>query len=449
MISRIAYKQLLAWKKLARPKPLIIRGARQTGKTFLLREAGKKFDIFIELNFEKNAQLKEIFTKDFSAERIIRDIHLYVGQKVVIGKTLLFLDEIQEAPEAIKALRYFYEDLPGLHVVAAGSLLDFTLEMIGVPVGRVDFLYLYPVSFLEFLNASGNAMLADEILQHQIDIPLNNAVHEKLLDLLTIYLAVGGMPEATQCWLDTHDLVACNNTCHSLIAAYRQDFQKYARKFQIKYIDLLFNRIPLFQGKQFKYSNISQEYRKRELMPCLELLAKAQIISLVTHSAGNGVPLGAEIKPDKFKIVFLDVALSQVVLGLNTKDWLLKREQSFVNNGALVEAFVGQELLAYSNNNIKANLYYWQRETRGSEAEVDYLIEKGQRVIPVEVKSGIKGGAKSMKMFLESKTNSPYGIKFSSQNYAAPQSQSATSQTKSVYSYPLYAIAKIMKSDLF
>lgn len=451
MISRLAFQQLLAWKKLTHPKPLIIRGARQTGKTFLLREFGGEFANFIEFNFEENPKLKEIFENDFSAERIVQDIKLYTDQEIIAGKTLLFLDEVQEAPNAIKALRYFYENLPGLHVVAAGSLLDFALENVGAPVGRVDFLYLYPVSFLEFLLASNNINLAHEILLHNPVIPLNNAIHEKLLDLLATYLAVGGMPEAVQCWLDTRDLVLCNKICHSLIAAYRQDFQKYTKKLQIKYVDLLFNRVPLYQGKQFKYSTISQEYRKRELIPCLELLAKAQVINVVTHSSGNGVPLGAEIKPDKFKVIFLDMALSQTVLGLNAKDRLLSARQGFVNNGTLVEAFVGQELLAYSNNSIKANLYYWQRETRGSEAEVDYLIERGQQIIPVEVKSGVKGAGKSIRIFLEEKLSTPHGIKLSIQNYAAPpQISSSPSQvnTKTICPYPLYAIANIMGASI-
>lgn len=432
MVQRSTYKYLLDWKNDAQHKPLIMRGARQTGKTYLVKQLGKEFANFVVINCEASPKVKKIFAKDLSIDRIIRDLELFTGQEITPGKTLLFFDEIQEAPEIIKALRYFYEDIPTLHVIAAGSLLDFALENVGTPVGRVSFLYLYPVSFLEFLGATNNELLAQEILQHQPDEPLSEPVHNKLLDLLTVYFAVGGMPEAVQCWIDTQNLAACNNIHHELINAYRQDFQKYAKKFQIKYINLLFDRIPLFQGKQFKLSSVSQDHRKRELLPCLELLAKAQVIHSVLQSAGNGVPLGAEINPDKFKVIFLDIALTQAALGLQASDWLLNPEETYVNRGAIVEAFIGQELLAYSTPNAEAHLYYWQRETRSSEAEVDYLIEKNSTIIPVEVKSGTTGTLKSLHLFLQSRSNSPYGLRFSTHNY---------SKLDHIYSYPLYAVA--------
>lgn len=437
MIQRSAYKYLLNWKEQQRRKPLIMRGARQTGKTYLVKQLGKTFENFIVLNCEVNNEIKKIFTKDLSITRIVRDLALFTSQEIIAGKTLLFFDEVQETPEIIQALRYFYEEMPDLYVIAAGSLLDFTLENIGVPVGRVSFLYLYPVSFFEFLTATGNSTLAEEILQHQPNEPLSEPIHNKLLDILTIYFAVGGMPEAVQCWIDTQSLAACSNIHHELINAYRQDFQKYAKKFQIKYINLLFDRIPLYQGNQFKFSNISIDYRKRELMPCLELLIKAQVVHLVTHSAGNGVPLGAEIDPDKFKVIFLDIALTQAILGLKSADWLLNPQETYVNRGAIVEAFIGQELLAYSACDMQPNLYYWQRETRNSAAEIDYLIEKNSSVIPVEVKSGSTGRLRSLHLFLQDKIKSPYGLRFYTHNY---------SKIDKIYSYPLYAVTVAMKN---
>lgn len=435
MIKRNIYKYLLAWKEQKKHKPLIMRGARQTGKTYIVEQLGATFTNFVVINCEASGAIKKIFAQDLSAPRIVRDLALFTEQKIIPGKTLLFFDEVQEIPEVLKALRYFYEELPELHVIVAGSLLDFVLENIGVAVGRVSFLYLYPVSFLEFLNMT-HSSLVEEILQHKIDVPLAEPIHNKLLQCLAVYFAVGGMPEALQCWIDTQDLVACNKIHHELINSYRQDFQKYAKKHQIKYIDLLFDRVPLFQGKSFKYSNISQDYRKRELMPALELLAKAQVVSIIKCSAGNGVPLGAEINPDKFKVIFLDVALAQTVLGLNAKEWILNARETLVNQGAIVEAFVGQELLAYSDPNMKANLYYWQREARGSNAEVDYLIEKNG-VIPVEVKSGTTGTLRSLRMFLQNK-NESYGIRFSTHNYSFHER---------IYSYPLYAIAKAVENN--
>jgi len=430
MIKRNIYKHLLAWKEQKKHKPLIMRGARQTGKTYIVKQLGATFTNFVAINCEANGIVKKIFAQDLSIPRIMRDLALFTEQKIIPGKTLLFFDEVQEIPEVLKALRYFYEELPELHVIVAGSLLDFVLENIGIAVGRVSFLYLYPVSFLEFLNMT-HPTLAEEVLRHKVEEPLAEPIHHKLLQYLAIYFAVGGLPEALQYWIDTQDLVACNKIHHELINSYRQDFQKYAKKHQIKYIDLMFDRVPLFHGKTFKYSNISSDYRKRELMPALELLVKAQVISLIKCSAGNGVPLGAEVNLNRFKAIFLDIALAQAVLGLNTKEWILNMQENFINQGAVIEAFVGQELLAYSDPNVKANLYYWQREAHGSNAEIDYMIEK-DKVIPIEVKSGTTGTLRSLHMFLQSK-NAPYGIRFSTHNY---------SHHERIYSYPLYAIAK-------
>jgi len=434
MIKRHAYQYLRDWKEQKPHKPLILRGARQTGKTFLVKDFGKTFTNFVYINCETNDNLKKLFRGELSIKVLVRNLELLTDTKITPNETLLFFDEVQEIPEVIKFLRYFYEELPDLHVITAGSLLDFTLDNIGVPVGRVSFLHLYPISFLEFLDASDHQSLIDEILHHPISQPLNSAIHEKLLNLLNIYLAVGGMPEATQNWLNTYDLPTCSKIHHELANAYRQDFQKYATKFQMKYVNLLFDRIPANLGQQFKYTNVSQEYRKRELMPCLDLLSKAQIITKVIKSAGNGVPLGAEADPDKFKVIFLDVALSQAILGLQAKDWLLFPEETYINRGAIIEAFVGQELRAYSSPHTQSSLYYWQREDRGSSAEVDYLLENGNSVIPIEVKSGTTGTLRSMHYFLQQKIKSPYGVRFSSQNYSI---------VDRIHSYPLYAIAKI------
>jgi predicted AAA+ superfamily ATPase len=431
-MNRFIYNQLKKWTNLEKRKPLLIRGARQIGKTYTVRQLGKTFSNFVEINFELMPETKQVFEQDLSPQRIIRDLSLILGRKIIAGKTLLFFDEIQAAPNAITALRYFYEEMPKLHVIAAGSLLDFALEEVGVPVGRVNFLHMYPMSFIEFLYAVKYDLLAQEILHHQPDTPLAEPIHSKALELLSFYMAVGGMPEAVQCWLDTQDLTACNTIHHQLINTYRQDFQKYAKKFQLKYVELLFDRIPLSLAQPFKYSNISKDYKKRELEPCLILLLKAGIIHQVFHSSGNGIPIGAESNLDKFKIIFVDIALSQAILGLDTKGWILNPKQNFINKGAITESFVGQELLAYSAAYMQQKLYYWQRESRSSNAEIDYLIQQDSHVIPVEIKSGEGRSLKSMKLFLQQKPNSPYGIRFSIHNY---------SKFDAIHSYPLYAVA--------
>lgn len=437
-MKRTVFVELIKWKDNPRRKPLLIRGARQVGKTYIARELGKTFPDFAEINLEFLPEARDVFQRDLDPQRIIRDLSLFTKKKIQPGKTLLFLDEIQEAPKAISALRYFFEMMPELHVVAAGSLLEFELENIGMPVGRVSSLYLYPFSFMEFLASMGRDLLIETLHNHDPSEPVSNVAHNKLLQLMGEYMTIGGMPEAVSCYVETTDLNQCFKIHRSITDTYRQDFKKYARKFQVKYVELLFNSLPALLGKKFKYSNVPGEYRKRELLPALELLVKAGIISRITHSSGQGIPLGATIKPETFKANFLDIALSQAILGVDTGSWILDPESNFVNKGELTEAFVGQEILAYSLPDRKEDLYYWQREARSSNAELDYLIQSGSTIIPVEVKSGPTGTLKSMKLFLKSHRYSSKGIRFSSNNFLS---------INGVHNYPLYAVIKIMPSQ--
>lgn len=423
---------LKEWKDDGHRKPLLIRGARQVGKTYAVRNLGKTFAHFIEINLEALPQVAQIFEKDLQPERIAREISVLMKQSIIPGKTLLFIDEIQAAPKAILALRYFYELMPDLHVIAAGSLLDFAIEEVGLPVGRVQSLYMYPLSFVEFLAAQQEALLLKEIVTHA-DEPMSDIIHEKALSLVGEYLAIGGMPQIVQCWVDTKDPLTCAKMHYALLDAYRQDFGKYARKFQIKYVEMIFNSIPRQIGNKFKYNLIDGEYRKRELSPALDLLVTAGVAHKVFHSSGQGIPLGAHIDPLDYKAIFLDVGLTQAVLDLDLAGWFVHPLTEFVNKGSLVEAFVGQELLVYNDPLIKRNLYYWNRKNRTSVAEVDYLIQK-KNVIPIEVKSGKGTTLKSMHLFLETHAQSPYGIKFSTQNY---------SRHDAIDSYPLYAIAAV------
>ena len=436
-MKRTILNELKKWKEDSRRKPLLIRGARQVGKTFIVRQLGKDFRDFQEINFELKPEAKQAFELDLDPHRITRDLVLFTGKKITPGKTLLFFDEIQEAPKAVSALRYFYEMLPGLHVIAAGSLLDFELEKIGLPVGRISSIYMYPLSFHEFLEAKDEDLLLEALRTHNINERISEVAHRKLLIKLGEYMTVGGMPEAVECFIETSDLKRCFNVHRSIIDTYRQDFNKYARKYQLKYVELLFNSIPALLGKKFKYSNVPGDYRKRELMPSLALLEKAGIVGKVTHSSGQGIPLAAAAKPETFKVNFLDIALSQAILGVDTGSWLLDPEINFINKGTITEAFVGQELLAYSMPDRKSDLFYWQREARTSNAEVDYLIQKGETIIPVEVKSGSTGSLKSLRVFLNSHNRSPYGIRFSSANFSIDNV---------IRNYPLYAVGKLMKT---
>ena len=438
-MKRFIDDQLKAWARQKNFKPLLLRGARQVGKTYAARELGKDFDIFVEINLEINSRARDIFALDLYPQRIIQEISYLTGLKIIPGKTLLFFDEIQAEPKAIQALRYFYEMMPELHVIAAGSLIDFAIESVGIPVGRVEFLYMYPVSFLEFIRALGEPILLKAILEHNNEQPLSSIAHDRLLRLIKEYLAIGGMPEAVHAWAQKKDAVQCFKIQQTLINSYRQDFNKYAKKAQIKYLDILFDNIPLQLGQKFKYSAIPGEFRKRELAPCIELLATAGIIHKVYDTAAQGLPLGAQMDPDSFKIIFLDVALAQAILGLDMTEWLLSTQESWVNKGEIVEAFVGQELVAYSRPFQQQKLYYWTRHERTAQAEVDYVTSIKQDIIPIEVKSGPGSTLKSMHSFLEKHPKTPFGVRFSTQNYSVYEN---------IHSYPLYAIGMAIKSEL-
>jgi predicted AAA+ superfamily ATPase len=434
-MKRMIFSALRSWKEQATRKPLLIRGARQVGKTWVVRELGKLFKEFIEINFELYPEAKKIFHRDLDPTRLIRDLSLLAGKSIVPGEALIFFDEVQEEPKAIQALRYFYELLPAQHVIAAGSLLDFKLEKIGMPVGRVSSIYMYPMSFLEFLAAQNEALLIEMIVEHKEATTVSEPVHLKLLRLLGEYFAIGGMPEAVACWREFGALEKCASIHRAIVDTYRQDFNKYVQKFQIKYVDLLFNLIPARLGKKFKFSEVPGEYRKRDLQPALDLLVKAGVVQKIIHSSGAGIPLGAQAKPDTFKLIFLDLALAQSILGLDAASWLLESEVNFVNKGEITEAFCGQEILAYSSFDLKPQLYFWQRQERSSSAEVDYLLQRHQQILPVEVKSGAPGTLKSLRLFLDAHKRLRYGIRLSALNYAAADR---------LLSMPLYAIARVM-----
>jgi len=426
---------LIEWKNSVYRKPLLLRGARQIGKTYAVRQLGASFENFVEVNFESEVKLSAVFDKDLSPETIILELSLLMGTEIIPGRTLLFFDEIQIVPKALIALRYFYEKMPELHVIAAGSLLDFATQAVGIPVGRISSLYMYPLSFFEFLCAGNHTLLAQVLLTQSPDKPFSELVHEKLLIILAEYLAIGGMPEAVMRWQATHNLQLCAEVHYALLDTYRQDFNKYAQRFQVKYLTILFNAIPRQMGTKFKYTALEGDYRKRELAPCVDLLSTAGIVSHVTRTAAQGIPLGAQVDPSDFKLIFLDVALSQTLLGLDLKDWILSPQQEFINKGPLIEAFVGQELLAYGHPGYKMPLFYWQRTSTGSEAEVDYVIQNGTDVVPIEVKSGLGSTLRSMRMFLESHPQSPYGLRFSTHNYQLHNA---------IHSYPLYGIISFM-----
>jgi uncharacterized protein len=418
MFKRLIDFHLSRWKTDPFRKPLLLRGARQVGKTYAVRRLGKQFKSFVEINFERLEGAATLFEKDLAPDRLILALSLLTKTPIIPGETLLFFDEVQEAPRVILALRYFYEEMPNLHVIAAGSLLEFAIAKVGVPVGRISMFYMYPLSFLEYLVAIGHHLIAKEILYHSSGVPMEETIHTKILDLVGEYLSIGGMPEAVARWTQTKDPASALNVLQQIAATYRQDFEKYARKTQVKYLEQLFRQIPHLVGKDFSYREIHGEYRKRELSPAIELLERANIIHSIRHASGQGIPIGSDVNFEIFKVIYLDIGLCQAILESDISIWFLRPLEGFENRGEIAEGFIGQELICYANPDTKAELYFWKRTTKNSLAEIDYLIQRGELILPIEVKSGHGNTLRSLHVFMETHTKSTLAIRFSARNYS-------------------------------
>lgn len=431
-MQRLIDQELRNWKNSSSRKALLLRGARQVGKTFSIRQLGKTYPDFYEVNLEKRTDLHTLFEKNLDPIRILRDLSIDRGAPIQPGQTLLFFDEIQACPQAIQSLRYFYEETPELHIVGAGSLLEFAIEQIGLPVGRVQTLTVFPMSFAEFLVAKGQQLLLEAICK---PTPLSELTHDQAVRLLSEYFFIGGLPEVVASWASEEQPLGVKDQLNAIMSAYRQDFEKYAKKSQLKYLHLLLEHIPLQIGTKFKFQGIG-DYRKRELAPCLALMEKAYVAHTIYHSSAQGLPLGAQADLEKYKVIFFDVAATQQLLGLDSKGWFLHPQEAFINQGALVESFIGQEMMAYSAPNTRHQLYYWQKEAKGSQAEIDYLTILQGEIIPIEVKAGKGSTLKSLHSFLASHPKSPYGIKLS---------LSDRSHFDNVLSIPLYAAFEVVE----
>lgn len=404
---------LLVWKKQKDRYPLLVRGARQVGKSFLVEYFAKEnFQNNVVVNFDFQPQLKECFVT-LDPYEIINRIQLAMGVQIKEENTLLFLDEIQECPEAIMALRYFKEKMPRLAVIGAGSLLEFALRNseFKVPVGRIHFLYLEPISFSEFLEASGNQQLCSYLEKIQISNQIEDVIHKKLLELVRLYLILGGMPAVLKNYFENKDLLNCQNIQAGILQTYRADFGKYAKTSQHKYLVKVFDAVPRLIGQRIKYANIDRDTKSRDLKNALDLMISAGIVNPVYLSKASGVPLGAQTNEQKFKLNFLDVGLMQNVCGLQSQ-LSLGNDFFQINSGAVSEQFVGQELRCYRDKHWPSSLFFWARDKKGSGAEVDYIIEIDSEIFPLEVKAGKTGTLKSLKLFLDEK-KSRFGIRIS------------------------------------
>jgi len=395
---------LLKWKDEPRRKPLLIRGARQVGKSSAVRQLGKTFKYFVEVNLERQPSLAALFTDDIDVHRICTNISAAVVKPIVAGETLLFIDEIQVSKQAIMALRYFKEDFPELHVIAAGSLLEFAMEEIpSFGVGRIRSLYMYPFSFDEFLSAQGLQMQVDFKRQCNATNPLNDAVHKQLLAQVRSYYLVGGMPAAVNEWVETHDYMACSHIHTDIIDTYQDDFSKYKRRISPVLLRQVWRSVALQAGEKFVFSEAAREVRSTSVREALHLLTLAGLIVPVIHSDGNGIPLGAEANDSFAKYLFVDIGLMLSMLNMPAADILLASDIDLVNKGGVSEVFAGLELIKYSDCYQHPELYYWQHMSRSGNAEVDYLCSIGSQVLPTEVKANTRGSMQSLYLFMRKK----------------------------------------------
>lgn len=429
-------KDLLEWKNADSRKPLLLRGARQVGKSSAVRELGKKFEFFVEINFEKinSDAAKSVFSKTSDPQQICSELSAIYNIPIVAGRTLLFLDEVQSCTDAISALRYFYEEMPDLHVVAAGSLLEFALQKIPTfGVGRIRSMYMYPFSFEEFLQAVGREMLLEKLQSASPQNPLSEALHQQLKEIFLRFAVVGGMPEVAATYTAGGSLLDCQHVLDELTETLMNDFAKYKQRVPAVRLEEVFASIIAQTGQKFTYSEAATSANQAQIKESIELLKMAGLVYAATHTSANGLPLGAETNSRYRKLMILDTGIYQRFLRLDLSNILLEEKIEQINKGALAEMLVGTELVKAQNNRLPAELYYWQREKAGSNAEVDYVVQRGQNIVPVEVKAGTKGSMQSMFLFLQEK-NRPYGIRCSMENFG---------EFDNIKIFPLYAAGKI------
>ena len=428
-MKRFILAELLAWKSLNdRRKPLVLRGARQVGKSYLIKKLlAPHFESFVEINLEKQPEYRSVFEGNLEPKMLLTQLQVLTKSDIIPGKTLLFIDEIQAVPRALIALRYFYEELPALHVIAAGSLLEFAIEKVGVPVGRISFQHIAPLTFEEFLLNSGNEIFLEMLETHDFLTPVSSAVHERGLELLAEYLAIGGMPEVINNFIETKDYRTCETLQAEILESFRNDFPKYTqRDAQLKYIALVFERVPHLLMQPFKFVQIAPDIQAIHLRNAIDTLRKAGVLNLVYKSGQLQAAAGYD--PDTYKLAFLDIGLAQRAFGLPIAEWIKNRHQ-LLKQGNITEQFIAQEIAAQGSWNT-GELYYWQRNAKGSTAEVDFLIPIRNKVTPVEVKSGTTGSLKSLHLFLKSNPEVNYAIKTSSNNFSVMDK---------IRSVPLYA----------
>lgn len=404
-IHRSELMTLSQWLNKPHRKPLVIRGARQVGKSTLVQQLAVKNHRFcLTLNFEKNPELADFF-HDKNPKQIMQTLSVYAKRPLDPTKTLLFLDEIQVAPKILGILRYFYEEYAELPVVAAGSLLDFALKApdFSMPVGRIEYFHLGPLSFEDFLTALGETSLMNWLKSFSVHDPIPLPIHKQCLDLVKQFWLIGGMPEIVAHYREYRDFQELDNLKQNILQTYQDDFHKYGRLKQIPLLRKAFKTIPSLIGQTLKYTSIDREYKSTQIREALDNLHAARIVHLIHHSNATGIPLEALVNHKIFKVIFLDIGLLCAALGLNKLEIIQGPDWAWINRGSLAEQFIGQSLLKLNASYHSPELFYWVREKPQASAEIDYIWQYKNYVIPIEVKAGKTGRLKSLHYFMKEK----------------------------------------------
>ncbi len=438
MFKRKIEEQLSNWADRKNRKPLILRGARQVGKTTAIRNFAKNFDTYIELNLDIDEE-KEIFNKKLSFDELIQTIFFFKQKPDKKDKkTLIFIDEIQNSPQAVKQLRYFYEKRPDLYLIAAGSLLETLIDKsISFPVGRVEYLYMYPFSFEEFLWTFDNQSYVEALNQ----IPAPDFAHEIFMKLFSKYTLIGGMPEVVSLYRQNNDIVELNNVYNSLITAYLDDVEKYAKtKKETAIVRFIIEKSFFEAGKRIKFTNFgNSNYQSQVVKEALNLLEKALILRLVYPTTKVIPPIEPNFRKSP-KLFLLDTGLMNYFAGYQ-KEIFMENDIANVQNGLIAENIVAQELQAYAKDNLH-KLHFWTREKKQSTAEVDFIYPFENLLIPIEVKTGKSGRLRSLHKFIDLCPHN-FAVRIYSCKFSIEKNKTIAGKEFLLLNLPFYLISKL------
>ena len=435
MISRKVLKNLVLWKNRTSRKPLVLRGARQVGKTSVVQMLGESYTDYIELNLEV-MENRQLFQRELPIEDVWQSILLTQNRPVRVDDCLLFIDEIQNSPEAIAYLRYFQEQLPHVHVIGAGSLLEMRMgrKQISFPVGRVEFLYMYPLSFIEYLEATGNSQLVELIET----VPFPSYALDAALKQFHRYTLIGGMPEIVSQYIEDQDIASLAPLYHGLLQTYMEDVEKHAPS-SVKVIRHCIETAPYEAAKRIKFAGFGQSnYKSRDISEALKTLEQAMLIRLLYPTTSVEIPAQRNRKKSP-RLQFLDTGLINYAVGLQGQ-FFEQSDLQGLYKGLLAEHIVGQELLCHSQLNTEP--LFWVREKRQSTAEVDYLIQHKGQLIPLEVKAGKSGTLKSLHQFLE-QSDCPFAIRLYGQGVSMTEAHTQSRKPFTLLNMPHFLVSQV------